>query len=61
MTKDIHSRPLSEKDRIAEEQTEQFTKDPAARRRKHAETSDDLSEGMPETERETLKKETGTK
>lgn len=61
MTKDIRSRPLSDKDRIAEEQTEHFTEDPAAGRKKHAETSDDISEGMPKAERETLKKETGTK
>ncbi|MBN7785561.1 hypothetical protein JYP51_11545 [Ponticoccus gilvus] len=61
MTKDIHSRPLFEKDRIAEEQTDRFTDDPAAGRKKHPETSDDIAEGMPATDRETLKDETGTK
>lgn len=61
MTKDIHTRPLSEKDKIADKQTDRFTDDPAAGREKHARTSDDISKGMPEEDRKTLKEETDTK
>lgn len=61
MTKDIHTRPLPEKDRVAEEQTDRFTDDHAAGREKTPETSDDVSKGMPKKDRETLKEETGTK
>ncbi|GAA4223736.1 hypothetical protein GGQ68_004558 [Sagittula marina] len=60
MTKDLETRPMSEKDADAQDQTEKFTDHENVGDAKHAETSDDITEGMPKKDRETLKKTTQT-
>ncbi|MCB1335069.1 MAG: hypothetical protein KDK26_15815 [Roseivivax sp.] len=55
MTDTITHKSLQEKDRIAEDQTEKFLETGDAGRVKTSDTSDDMSEGMPEDNRETLK------
>ncbi|AUC55107.1 MAG: hypothetical protein ACU0CC_16875 [Sagittula sp.] len=61
MTDTPKTRPLPEKDADEKAKTRKFTEHEDVGREKHAETSDDISEGMPEKDRETFKDETGTK
>ncbi|WP_121630014.1 hypothetical protein [Tropicibacter alexandrii] len=60
MADNIKSRPLSEREKIAEEQTEKFEQKDQVGRKKHPETHEDISEGMPEADQENLKDVTKT-
>ncbi|EBA08731.1 hypothetical protein [Sagittula stellata] len=61
MTDTPKTRPLPEKDADEKAKTRKFTEHDDVGREKNAETSDDMSKGMPAEDRETLKEETGTK